>query len=337
MEAVLIDAWLDGLDAARVIDEASVSEARRMAKEAAAAAGLPTERGERLALVASELSRNALVHARHGRFATRPIAREGVPGVELVCVDEGPGIADPTKALEGRARSSGSLGIGVAAARENADEIDFDVRLGEGTCVRARVFAAPVTRRREVGIYGRPHAEEARSGDHAVFHRTDDSLLLAMCDGLGHGPAARAAALIAMDTVASEREATPSSILEACHRSMSGTRGGVVAVVRVREPSILEMASVGNITVELVRPRTARRFAGTSFVAGAAQRSWRAHVESTALASDEAIVMFSDGVPSRVSLSNEIDLFREHPIAIAHLLVERHGRDTDDVLVLVAR
>jgi serine phosphatase RsbU (regulator of sigma subunit) len=229
------------------------------------------------------------------------------------------------------------LGVGVATARENTQEIDFDVRLGEGSCVRARVFAGSVDRRREVGIYGRPHTGEARSGDHAVFHRDEDGLLLAVCDGLGHGHAARTAALVGIETVSSERNATPAAILDACHRAMSGTRGGVMAIVRTHDAGRIDLASVGNITVELVRPRHSRRLAATSFVVGDAQRGWRAHVESTAVGSDETIVIFSDGVPSRVSLGDEPDLLREHPIVIAHHLVERHGRDTDDVIVLVAR
>lgn len=336
MEA-LLTGWLDGLDAGRIIDDASVSEARSHAREVCASQGLPTERSERVALVASELVRNALLHGRLGRFATRAIARNGVAGVELVVADAGPGIADPTKALEGRPRSTGSLGIGLATARENADEIDFDVRRAEGTCIRARFFATGVERRREVGIYGRPHPEETKSGDHAGFHRTDDALLLAVCDGLGHGLAAREASLRALETVAAHRDETPLSIIESCHRAMAGTRGGVMAVLRARETSSLDLASIGNITVEIARPKNARRFAATSFVVGSAQKGWRANVEATTAGPDETIVLFSDGIPSRVSLGDEPDLLREHPIVIAHQLVQRHGRDTDDVLVLVAR
>ncbi|MBS2018859.1 MAG: ATP-binding protein [Deltaproteobacteria bacterium] len=337
METVLIDGWLDGLDASRLIDEASVSEARRLTREVAMAAGLPKERAERVVIAASELARNALIHGRHGQFAVTPISRDGVSGVEIVCVDAGPGIPDPTRALAGLPRSTGSLGVGVASARANTDEIDFDIRLGEGTCVRARSFATSVPRRREIGVFGRPHAEEARSGDYASWHRTNDGLLLALCDGLGHGPAARSSSLVGMETVQANRDQAPIAILEACHRAMARTRGGVMAVVKVREPSSIDVAAVGNVTLELVRPRTARRFPSTSFVVGAAQRGWRAHVESGSLGTDEAIVLFSDGLPSRVSLGNELELLREPPIVIAHQLVQRFGRDTDDVLVVVAR
>ena len=45
-----------------------------------------------------------------------------------------------------------------------ADEVDIDVRLGEGTCVWARKFASPVPKAREVAIFGRPCEGEAVSG-----------------------------------------------------------------------------------------------------------------------------------------------------------------------------
>jgi hypothetical protein len=48
------------------------------------------------------------------------------------------------------------------------------------------------------------------------------------------------------------------------------------------------------------------------------------------------LLMFSDGVSSRVDLSGEPELLREPPLVIAHQVLERWGRTTDDALVLVA-
>lgn len=344
MEAVLIDTWLDGLDATRTIDEASVSEARRLAREVAITQGFDDERRERLALVASELGTNQLRHARQGRFAATPISRGGVHGVELLFVDAGPGLADPATALRGAMRSTGSFGVGIASARDQADEMDFDVRLNEGTCIRARMFASPAPRRREVGIYGRPHEGEPKSGDHALFVRDGDALVLAVCDALGHGPAANAAARIAVATVAEHRRESPRTIMEACHRSMAGSRGAVLDVLRVEEdrptdttPSPFELASVGNISVEVARGRDTRRFGATSFVVGAPQKGWRMHAESSTLEPAEVLVVSTDGIPSRVTLAGDPALLVEPPIVIAQRLVEAHGRATDDVLVLVVR
>ena len=336
-----MDEWLgaDESDRTAILDDASVSSARQRAREAAGAQGMTPVAAERLATIASELGYNQLRHARHGQIAVRPITRSASLGVEIIAVDEGDGIANPSAALEGMTRDSGSLGSGIAATRRHAHEVDFDVRIGEGTCVRARVWAAEVAHRREVGIFGRPCRGEDVSGDHAAVFRTDARLLLAVCDGLGHGPPARLASDAAMRTFVERRDGSPASILEECHSRLRGTRGVVMAVAAVceGESPALDLASVGNITIELVQPRSARRFGASSFVVGSQQRGWRQHVESSPIEDVETLVMFTDGIASRASIAEDLLLLREHPIAIAHQLAARFGREDDDVLVLVAR
>ena len=348
METFLIDEWIGAEDdVIAVLDEASLSLVRTRTREAAAAQKLTAVDTERLTTIASELGRNQLRHAERGLFTARAIARGEHRGVELVAADEGNGIADPTRAFEGRPRVEGSLGFGLASARSLAFELDVDIRLGEGTCIRARVFDGAhdvhdarggPPKRREIGIYGRPHRDEVRSGDHAGAWRDEDRLLLAVCDGLGHGDPARSAAGEAMRTVAAHRGSSPMAILDAAHAALGPTRGAVMAVLALRQgETSLDLASVGNVTAELVQPRASRRFAGSSFVLGSPQRTWRAQAAQVAVAPEETVVLFTDGIASRASIEDDLMLLRDHPVVIAHQLVERFGREDDDVLVLVAR
>jgi anti-sigma regulatory factor (Ser/Thr protein kinase) len=348
MEAFLIDEWLGTEDTIPIVDDASVSAARQRARDVASAQSMNAVEAERLATMASELAYNHLKHARRGQIAVRPIARGDHAGVEVTAADEGDGIADPTRAFLGVPRVTGSLGVGLAAVREHADEMDVDVRLREGTCVRARVFRGEAPRRREVGIFGRPYPDEPRSGDHASFVRDGERLLVAVCDGLGHGPPARDAAVAAIGVFAKQETAAPRTIIEECHRTLGPTRGAVMAVAAVGETSAprLDIASMGNVTVELVspfgghgtrQPRSSRRFAASSFVLGSSQRGWRPHVEVAAIEPHETLLVYTDGITSRASIADDLALLREHPIIIAHQLVLRFARDNDDVLVLVAR
>jgi len=342
VEAFLIEEWLGDRSelALRIHDEASVAVARQATRDAAAAQGLDLVARERAATVASELAHNQLAHARRGHVAVRPIDRAGVKGVEIAAADEGAGITDPTAAFQGRPRASGSLGVGLAAVREHAHELDVDVRVLEGTCLRARLFASPPERRREVGVYGRPYPGEPRSGDHACVRRSDDRLVLGVCDGLGHGEPARDAATAAMRVLTAHANETPKRIVEACHASLGPTRGAVMAVLAVHEGRAspqLELASVGNITVERIGGRRARRMGASSFVVGSPQKQWRAHVESVDLDAGDVLLAYSDGITSRASIADDLTLLREHPIVIAHQLVVRFARDNDDVLVAVLR
>lgn len=334
----MIDRWLGAARSVDVVDEASVSAAREFVREEAARVGLPTDRAAALATVASELGHNHLAHARHGRLGVLCLERDGVPGVEVVAVDRGAGLVDPRRALRGAGESEKGLGIGLAGVLEHADEVDFDVRIGEGTCVRARKFARAVPRRHEVGIYGRPYPGERVSGDDATFVRTPRGLVVAVIDGLGHGPDARAAAAAAVETILAHPDAAPGDAVVLCHAALANTRGAVMGIARLApDEHTLEGAVVGNVALCVRSPRASQLFGGPSFVVGARGQALRPRPEHATLGSFDAVVLSSDGLRSQANREPEPELFRERPIVIAQTLVERYARENDDVLVLVAR
>jgi anti-sigma regulatory factor (Ser/Thr protein kinase) len=346
MGAFLTDGWLGGAEAAPILDAASVAVVRQQVRERSAALGLPEIVTGGLVNIASELGHNQLAHARQGYIALRALSRDGIPGLEVIAADAGEGIRAPSAALRAEPRipeSSDpalrmSLGVGLAAVIEHADETDFDVRMGEGTCVWARKFARVVPRRREIGIYGRPYPGEPISGDDATFVREDELLLVGLADGLGHGQLARVAARLAVDTLRVQRAASLEHILASAHSELQKTRGAVMATARIHEPSgELESASVGNVAARLCGPQLNRRFSGRSFVLGSPGNARKPVTEQQQVGQRDVLVLFSDGMTSRADLEGDLDLLREHPIVIAQQLVERFARDNDDVLVLVAR
>jgi len=338
MDALLMDAWMAGADAVPTIDAASAALARETVRERGAALGMPGAVVEGLAVAASELVHNQLAHARRGQVAIREVARAEIPGLEVVAADLGPGIAHPRLALEGPGPTARSLGAGLSGARRMVHELDVDVRWGQGSCLWARAFAEPVPRRREVGVLGRAFHEERVSGDHAVFARVRDVLVCAVIDGIGHGPLAADASAVAAATTLARIELPPTEILDACDAALQDTRGTVMAVLRLDEATdTLEHAGVGNVTARLEGHRSHRGFLGASATLGARGKRRSPVVETTSVAADEVIVVYTDGLTSRVSLADQPDLLREHPIVIAEHLLQTFARDTDDALVLVAR
>lgn len=337
MEALLITTWLEGRDALPVIDVASVSLVRDEVRAVAAVVGLSAEATTAMATAASELAHNQLAHGRDGVVAVAAIERDGVAGVEVIAADLGNGIASPSRALASRAPSTG-LGVGFAGVRSLSDELDVDVRIGEGTCVRARKFVASVRRRREVGIFGRAHPEERTCGDHAAFVRTARALVVAVVDGLGHGPAARAASSAAVARFLQRADRSPVDVLDACHDAIKGTRGAVMSVVAIDEPAgTLAASSAGNVGVRAFGPGGERRFGGVAFVLGTAGRAPSFRVDRARLDDRDALVVFTDGLSARTVTDGRSDLLREHPVVVAETLVKESARDDDDVLVLVAR
>jgi anti-sigma regulatory factor (Ser/Thr protein kinase) len=337
----LLTTWApDGGDPILVGDEASVSLVRESVREHAARIGLDRDRAESLVAAASEIAHNQIAHAGGGEMLVRPIRRQDTAGLEVLAGDRGGGIHVPTTALRGesstdRARSGG-LGIGLGAAHRLADELDIDVRWGEGTTIAARKFASPLGRS-EVAILGRPCQGETLLGDDALFVRRDGGLLLAVADGLGHGPLARDAAVQAMATVRQSTSVSPRELLGLSQAALTQTRGVVMSVVYVSEPATeLVHAGVGNIGCHLYRDRKATRFPSTAGVLGSPAARAPVRDQTAPLGGRHVIVLFSDGLSSRLDLAGEAALLREHPLVIAQHLFDRHGRTHDDALVMVA-
>ncbi len=326
-------------DTIPMIDDASVSAARERVRRVGSELGLSRVAIEGVVIAASELARNQLVHASRGRFAVRPIERGGVCGVELIATDRGPGLADPARALEGGSSTSGSLGSGLASVRRFMDELDFDIRLGEGTCIWARKFAGPVSYRSEVGILGRPCGGERESGDDAAFIRSGDALTIGVVDGLGHGLLARDVAAPAVALLRDRRELDPAALISAVDTALLGTRGAVMAVARIdRTLRQVEHAGVGDVRTHMYRPRQCQRLSQVAGVLGAPDQRGRKHaVDRVPMKDKDVLVMFSDGLTTRVDISEELQLLCLHPIVIAAHLLERFGRSNDDAIVLVTR
>ena len=196
VDTFLVEEWLEGVPSTPVLDGASVAIVRDLVRQRAGEIGMPggsrgppRQRGER--------ARAEPARARpERRDRGRAIQRGAVRGLEVRAVDSGRGLRRSGAAFRGGASTAGTLGHGLAAVAELGDELDVDTRRGEGTCIRVRVFAARITRVREVGVIGRPIEGEDLNGDDALVRRIGDALVAIVIDGLGHGVEAREAALV---------------------------------------------------------------------------------------------------------------------------------------------
>lgn len=337
MGALLVEEWIGDGPATSIIDDASVALVRGEVRRAGRAAGLRPERIESLAVAASELARNQLAHAEGGRMRVAAIERDGVAGVEVVAADRGDGIADPSAAMRGEAPSPAGLGSGLSGAYRMADEMDFDVRQGEGTCAAARAWATPLPRR-EVAIVGRPCRGENVSGDNGFFAAVAGGVVVGLADGLGHGPRARDASDRAISTARRQPAASPSSVLSACEPALAHTRGTALTIVHLDEAAgAMVHAGAGNIITHLYQGATAKRLMGVARVLGVVPGGARLVEERQPLDRRYVLVMFTDGLSSRLDLQDDLPLRRQPPLVIAHTLLERHGQSHDDAMVAVVR
>ena len=94
----------------------------------------------------------------------------------------------------------------------------------------------------------RPIPGEVESGDLPVVLPFPGGALLAVMDGLGHGPEAAAAARLAADVLRSNPARRPAEQISSCHAALKGSRGVAMLVVSVSfTPPTIAWAGVGNI------------------------------------------------------------------------------------------
>ena len=110
-------------------------EGRNLAKEM----GFGTIDQARIATAISELARNIVLYAPKGRVTVRAIVSDdGGQGIEVVCEDDGPGIANVELVMQDGYSTSSGLGMGLPGTKRLMDEFDIETRLGVGTKVTVR-------------------------------------------------------------------------------------------------------------------------------------------------------------------------------------------------------
>ncbi len=85
-----------------VDDPSAVGEARRMAGSLAGKLSFDAVDAGRVSIVATELASNIVKHAGRGVFLATPVECEAGVGVEILALDNGPGVADANRSFEDR-------------------------------------------------------------------------------------------------------------------------------------------------------------------------------------------------------------------------------------------
>ncbi len=118
--------------------ESDVARAILYANRMSQAAQFEAVDQSRIATAVSELARNILKYAGHGRIVLRQVHAQGGRGMEIVAEDQGPGIADKDRALSDHFSSGGTLGLGLPGVKRMMDEFSLESATGSGTRVTVR-------------------------------------------------------------------------------------------------------------------------------------------------------------------------------------------------------
>jgi anti-sigma regulatory factor (Ser/Thr protein kinase) len=317
-----------------VEDASAVAACRNAVLTLASRLDFPRPRADQLALAVTEAASNLHKHAQQGALLARISRDLEQPGIEIVTIDAGPGLADVTSALRDGHSTAGTLGIGLGAIRRLADFSDLYSMPGHGTALVTRFWPEP--RQPAIRCAGliRPITGETECGDDFGALQAGPTVTAVLCDGLGHGPLAAAAASQAVAAVLAEPDAQPAALLERVHQRLSGTRGAAVGIVQITG-LVARFAGLGNVAASILSNGARKSMLSVPGIAGHQARTIRQFEYE--IPPGAAVVMHSDGISSRWQPGAVPGLDTRDPLLVAAVLLAEAGIHRDDAGVLVVK
>lgn len=318
-----------------ISDVSSVGEARRRALLVAQRLGFDETRAGELALLATESSRNVLVHGGGGELVVSGIAGDGHQVARILALDKGPGIANLAQAMTDGYSTAGTMGGGMGAMKRLATVLEIFTG-SSGTILLLELGKAAAPNKLLIGGVAVPYPNERFCGDAWSCHSSSDRLKVLLVDGLGHGQDAANAAREAVNAFHKRVELRPGELLGVLHDALKKTRGAVAAIAEIRpQENALTYAGVGNISAVLLSGRGSRSLVSHNGTLGMVMS--RTQEFKVDWSPDTVLVLHSDGLQSRWDLSGYAGLMGRHPALIGAALLRDFRRMRDDASVVVVK
>ena len=180
--------------------------------------------------------------------------------------------------------------------------------------------------------------DAGESGDLHVVVPFSERALVAVIDGLGHGPEAASASGQAAELLATGAQLSLVALVESCHAGLRGTRGAVMSLASFNAlDDSMTWIAVGNVETLLLRadPAAGRRQESINArggVVGYQLPPLRAAV--LPVSAGDTLIMATDGIRRGFMTGASI---RQRPQDLADAIMAHHRKESDDALVLVAR
>jgi serine/threonine-protein kinase RsbT len=123
-----------------IASDLDIVTARKLGRTLASERGYSVSDATLIATAISELARNIVLYARRGEIVLASANGGMRPGIIIVARDEGPGIADVSKAIVDGYSTSGGLGLGLSGVRRLMDEFEISSEPGKGTTVTIKLW-----------------------------------------------------------------------------------------------------------------------------------------------------------------------------------------------------
>lgn len=185
---------------------------------------------------------------------------------------------------------------------------------------------------------GRAMPGETASGDREVVVSSADRAVIGVVDALGHGEPASESAESAVRIVRKYADDSVIALIRRCHDGLHGRRGVVMSLASLRrQDGTLTWVSVGNVEGVLLQhdahgKRQRVNLITRGGIVGSELPQLRAEVLT--VSRGDVLIFATDGVEGTFWEGLNVD---RPPGEVAEEILRRHGKTSDDALVLVAR
>jgi negative regulator of sigma-B (phosphoserine phosphatase) len=182
-------------------------------------------------------------------------------------------------------------------------------------------------------------AGEIACGDQYLVKEMEDSTLLAVVDGLGHGEEAAYAAKTALAIMDANAHQSLATLFQLCHEGLQSTRGAAITMVKLyKSERIMTYKCIGNVIGVHWHIDERSNLKRDSFFMEGGIVGYRLPapkpIKEVVVGIGDTLILATDGIKKQFEIETPAwDL----PDKIAQKIFSRFHNKNDDALVLVAR
>ena len=304
-------------------------------------AGINQDRLNKIDLIVAEMTSNLYKYGEDGEILLGVFSNLGTPYIEIICLDNGPGMINPTRMIQDGMSTSKTLGHGLGSMKRMSDTFELYSLIGWGTIVLSRIFIDPVKMKQKSDFIIRPivvaKPGETKSGDGFAYKITDKYLKIMLADGLGHGPEANKAINEAEAAFKVFPDYSPTETLRFIHNLTKKTRGAVITIAGYEFASkTWSCTGIGNIATRMIGPTTFRNHMSYNGIVGhnIPNTINEQHYSGELF---NQVMLCSDGIKTRIDLQKYPQMYKYDLSVFAAAIYKDHARKTDDMSVVIAK
>jgi|SRR6185437_2440528 len=333
----------NNIHAAFRVDDRSYFAIIKKEIHALATAGGFTERkiGE-IDIIVAELVTNLVKHAGGGQVLAKLVNVDGFSGIEIISIDNGPGMTDVSRMIADGVSTKNTLGHGLGAMKRLSDTFQVYSLKDWGTVILIRVFKEelPVFQKgakTEIRSVILPKPGEMACGDGFFSRVTPNHIKLFLGDGLGHGPEAAKAKSAAGEAFHGCEDTDPVQMLRSINAAVKKTRGlvGTAAILDL-ESKKWKICGVGNITTKIATADNIKNYMSYNGIIGMNIPN-TLNAQEIEMEKGQTIIMCSDGLKSRWDTSKYPAILRYDLSILGAALIKDYARLTDDMSVAACK